>query len=142
PPRSCDLTPLDFFLLGYLKSQVYVNKPTTTRALKEEIQRCINEIQPHLCKMVMENFEEPQRFNLEKLRSCNSAEYGAPLISLSHFGKVDTIRHDRYETPNTLQHPGSFRSQVSRGGARPGRMQRNNCREEERKRIFSMPTKP
>lgn len=30
----------------------------------------------------------------------------------------------------------------TRGGARPGRMQRNNCREEERKRIFSVPTKP
>ncbi|EFN81257.1 hypothetical protein EAI_08294, partial [Harpegnathos saltator] len=30
-------------------SKVYVNKPTTTHALKEEIERCINEIQPHLC---------------------------------------------------------------------------------------------
>jgi len=28
-PRSCDLTPLDFFLWGYLKSQVYTNKPQT-----------------------------------------------------------------------------------------------------------------
>ncbi|KYN44692.1 hypothetical protein ALC56_00687, partial [Trachymyrmex septentrionalis] len=65
PPRSCDLTPLDFFLWGYLKSQVYVNKPTTTRALKEEIQRCINEIQPHLCKMVMENFDK--RFMMKSL---------------------------------------------------------------------------
>jgi len=27
--RSCDLTPLDFFLWGYLKSQVYTNKPQT-----------------------------------------------------------------------------------------------------------------
>ena len=30
PPRLCDLTPLDFFLWGYLKSKVYVNNPTTT----------------------------------------------------------------------------------------------------------------
>ncbi|CAI6371226.1 unnamed protein product [Macrosiphum euphorbiae] len=28
PPRSCDLTPLDFFLWGYLKSHVHANKPT------------------------------------------------------------------------------------------------------------------
>ncbi|KYN35890.1 hypothetical protein ALC56_09681 [Trachymyrmex septentrionalis] len=65
PPRSCDLTPLDFFLWGYLKSQVYVNKPTTTRALKEEIQRCINEIHPHLCKMVMENFDKRVRMCMQ-----------------------------------------------------------------------------
>ena len=42
PPRSCDLTPLNFFLWGYLKSKVYVNNPTTTRAL--QIKHCINEI--------------------------------------------------------------------------------------------------
>ncbi|MBZ5798343.1 hypothetical protein K8353_50905, partial [Burkholderia contaminans] len=28
-PRSCDVTPLDFFLWGYLKKRVYVNKPVT-----------------------------------------------------------------------------------------------------------------
>jgi len=33
PPRSCDLTPLDFFLWGFLKSKVYVNKPAITREL-------------------------------------------------------------------------------------------------------------
>ena len=72
PPRSCDLTPLDFFLWSYLKSQVYVNKPTTTRALKEEIQRCINEIQPHLCKMVMENFDK-------RVRMCKAVEAICPM---------------------------------------------------------------
>ena len=65
PPRSCDLTPLDFFLWGYLKSQIYVSKPTTIRALKEEIQRCINEIQPHLSKVVMENFDKRVRICME-----------------------------------------------------------------------------
>ncbi|EFN79516.1 hypothetical protein EAI_03467, partial [Harpegnathos saltator] len=41
-----------------LKSKVYTNKPTATHALKEKIERCINEIQPHLCKTVMENFNK------------------------------------------------------------------------------------
>jgi len=27
PPRSCDLTFQDFFLWGFLKSQLYANKP-------------------------------------------------------------------------------------------------------------------
>lgn len=35
PTRSGDLTPLDFFLLGYLKSKVFVHKTTSTHALKE-----------------------------------------------------------------------------------------------------------
>ncbi|GFW30524.1 uncharacterized protein TNCV_454621 [Trichonephila clavipes] len=29
PPRSCDLTPLDYFLWGYVKSLVYTDKPQT-----------------------------------------------------------------------------------------------------------------
>lgn len=37
------LTSLDFFLWRYLKSKVYLDKPTTTRALKEGIQRCLKE---------------------------------------------------------------------------------------------------
>ena len=27
PPRSCDLTPLDFFLWGYVKDKVYADVP-------------------------------------------------------------------------------------------------------------------
>jgi hypothetical protein len=37
PPRSCDLTPCDFFLWGYIKSLVYANKPQTLFDLKQEI---------------------------------------------------------------------------------------------------------
>ncbi|VDK21266.1 unnamed protein product [Taenia asiatica] len=37
----------------FLKSKAYANRPTTTLALKKEIERCINEIQPHLCKTGM-----------------------------------------------------------------------------------------
>ena len=39
PPRSCDLTPLDFFLWGFLKSKVYANRPATIEQLKINI-RC------------------------------------------------------------------------------------------------------
>ncbi|GFV84063.1 uncharacterized protein TNCV_3037251 [Trichonephila clavipes] len=34
PPRSCDLTPLDYFLWGYVKSLVYADKPQTFEFLK------------------------------------------------------------------------------------------------------------
>lgn len=69
PPRSCDLTPLDYFLWGYLKSLVYVNKPTTIEALKAEIVRCINEIQPEVLKFVIENF-------VQRVRACNASRGG------------------------------------------------------------------
>ena len=39
PPRSCDLTPLDFFLWGHIKSLVYANKPATLDDIKYNIQR-------------------------------------------------------------------------------------------------------
>ncbi|XP_055307310.1 uncharacterized protein LOC129571528, partial [Sitodiplosis mosellana] len=41
PPRSCDLTPLDYFLWGYVKDKVYANKPSTIAELKIEIRRVI-----------------------------------------------------------------------------------------------------
>lgn len=41
PPRSCDLTPLDFFLWGYVKSLVYSNHPTTLHELQTNIERVI-----------------------------------------------------------------------------------------------------
>lgn len=57
PPRSCDLTPLDFFLWGYLKEKVYVDKPATIQELKDEIIRHINGIEPPLCLRVIENLD-------------------------------------------------------------------------------------
>ena len=49
-PRSCDLTPLDFFL-----SQIYANKPQSTDALKINITNAIAQIQSDLCERVIEN---------------------------------------------------------------------------------------
>lgn len=55
PPRSCDLTPLDYFLWGYLKSLVYANKSATIEALKTNIERCIREINRDLLDKVHQN---------------------------------------------------------------------------------------
>jgi len=48
--------PLDFFLWGYLKSQVYTNKPQTIDALKVNITNAIQQIQPNLCGKFIENW--------------------------------------------------------------------------------------
>jgi len=46
PPRSPDLTSLDFFLWGYLKSKVYVTKPQDLDDLRGRITREIELIPP------------------------------------------------------------------------------------------------
>ncbi|GFT30749.1 transposable element Tc3 transposase [Trichonephila clavipes] len=50
PPRSCDLTPLDYFLWGYVKSLVYANKPQTLDHLEDNIRRVIADIRPQMLK--------------------------------------------------------------------------------------------
>lgn len=39
PPRSPDLTPLDFFLWGYLKDKVYTTVPANLNTLETRIRR-------------------------------------------------------------------------------------------------------
>ncbi|GFW89254.1 uncharacterized protein TNCV_4934221 [Trichonephila clavipes] len=48
PPRSCDLTPLDYFLWGYVKSLVYADKPQTLDHLEDNIRRVIANIRPQM----------------------------------------------------------------------------------------------
>ena len=37
PPRSCDMTPLDYYLWGVVKDKSYADKPETIDALKDNI---------------------------------------------------------------------------------------------------------
>ncbi|GFU21553.1 uncharacterized protein TNCV_3827541 [Trichonephila clavipes] len=56
PPRSCDLTPLDYFLWGYVKSLVYADKPQTLDHLEDNIRRVIDDIRPQMLEKVIENW--------------------------------------------------------------------------------------
>ncbi|GFU60441.1 hypothetical protein TNCV_4433061 [Trichonephila clavipes] len=56
PPRSCDLTPLDYFLCGYVKSLVYADKPQTLDHLEDNIRRVIADIRPQMLEKVIENW--------------------------------------------------------------------------------------
>ncbi|GFX33919.1 DUF4817 domain-containing protein [Trichonephila clavipes] len=55
PPRSCDLTPLDYFLWGYVKSLVYADKPQTLDHLEDNTRRVIADIRPQMLEKVIEN---------------------------------------------------------------------------------------
>ncbi|GFX40839.1 putative DD41D transposase [Trichonephila clavipes] len=52
PPRSCDLTPLDYFLLDYVNSLVYADKPQ----MEDNIRRVIADIRPQMLEKVIENW--------------------------------------------------------------------------------------
>ncbi|GFX78092.1 uncharacterized protein TNCV_972461 [Trichonephila clavipes] len=56
PPRSCDLTPLDYFLWGYVKSLVYADKPQTLDYLEDNIRRVTADIRPQMLEKVIENW--------------------------------------------------------------------------------------
>ncbi|GFU16263.1 putative transposable element [Trichonephila clavipes] len=56
PPRSYDLTPLDYFLWGYVKSLVYADKPQTLDHLEDNIRRVIADIRPQMLEKVIENW--------------------------------------------------------------------------------------
>lgn len=67
PPRSPDLTPMDFFLWGYLKAKVYDSNPRSINDLKENIRREMASISAVTCRAVIDNF----RRRLQECRDCN-----------------------------------------------------------------------
>ncbi|GFX90878.1 putative DD41D transposase [Trichonephila clavipes] len=56
PRRSCDLTPLDYFLWGYVKALVYADKPQTPDHLEDNIRRVIADILPQMLEKIIENW--------------------------------------------------------------------------------------
>ncbi|GFW09438.1 hypothetical protein TNCV_3995451 [Trichonephila clavipes] len=54
PQVSCDLTPLDYFLWGYVKSLVFADKPQTLDHLEGNIRRVIADIRPQMLEKVIE----------------------------------------------------------------------------------------
>ncbi len=63
PARSPDLNPCDFFLWGYLKSKVYINRPRSIEQLKDAIRQEITAIPHEMTRRVIDNFRE-------RLRQC------------------------------------------------------------------------
>lgn len=57
PPRSPDLSPLDFFLWGFLKNKIYSNKPRTITALKGNIRAEMAAIPTATCRRVFDNLK-------------------------------------------------------------------------------------
>ncbi|GFS68709.1 uncharacterized protein TNCV_1959131 [Trichonephila clavipes] len=56
PPRSPDLTPVDFWLWGYLKSRVYLSGPSSLSELKDAIHREVSSIHPDMLHSAVAGF--------------------------------------------------------------------------------------
>jgi hypothetical protein len=67
PARSPDLTCCDFFLWGYLKSKVFVDRPHTLQELKNNITNEIRAIGPDVLHRVMQSFRS-------RLQECERQE--------------------------------------------------------------------
>ena len=53
PTRSCDLTPLDYYMWCAVKDKCSVDKPETIDVLKDNIREIIGEIQLHTMVMCL-----------------------------------------------------------------------------------------
>lgn len=58
PPRSPDLSPLDFFLWGHLKSKIYATQPESLADLRQRIVHECHQITPQMLQNVRRRFEE------------------------------------------------------------------------------------
>ena len=58
PPRSCDLTPSDYYLWGAVKDKSYIDKPEAIDVLKDNLRKAIGEIQLHRNDNVLKNWTD------------------------------------------------------------------------------------
>ena len=62
PPRSLDLTPLDYYLWGAVKDNCYADKPETIDTLKDNIREAIVKIQLYTIDKVLKNWTDRVRY--------------------------------------------------------------------------------
>lgn len=79
PARSPDLTPLDFFLWGFIKDKVMASAPTTPEDMKNRIRFACSLVTPAMLQRVRNSCQE-------RIRKCLEVEGG-------HFEQL--LRHNR-----------------------------------------------
>ncbi|GFU63236.1 uncharacterized protein TNCV_2656811 [Trichonephila clavipes] len=94
PPRACDLTPLDYFLWGYVKSLVYADKPQTLDHLEDNIHRVIADIRAQMLEKVIENWTS----RLDYIRASRN---GTPYRHINCGSTVSPQRKGRIEAFTT-----------------------------------------
>ena len=65
-PRSCDLTPLDYYYIYRIEYKCYTNKPATIDALNDNIREAIGEKQLEAIDNVLKNWTD-RHVNLNEI---------------------------------------------------------------------------
>ena len=68
PSRSCNFSPLDYFLWGHVKAYVYTDKPASIDALEDSIEAFIREIPAEMLERVCQNWTK-RMDHLERSRA-------------------------------------------------------------------------
>jgi len=55
PPRSPDITPLDFFLWGYIKNKVFKTTPTSKDDCQFKVRQAIDQLSPEQIRRATKN---------------------------------------------------------------------------------------
>ena len=71
PARSPDLSPLDYFLWGYVK-EVFKRQPVGIEILKENIQEVVSSIDQDVLHAVLANFEIRINLCIEQQRGISN----------------------------------------------------------------------
>ena len=62
PLRSCDFTPLNYYLRGTVKDKCNFGKPETIDALKDNIREAIGEVQLHTIDNAFKNWSDREGY--------------------------------------------------------------------------------
>ncbi|GFX06334.1 putative DD41D transposase [Trichonephila clavipes] len=100
PPRSCDLTPLDYFLWGYVKSLVYADKPQTLDHLEDNIRRVIADIRPQMLEKVIENWTS----RLDYIRASRGSPMPEIILKIGNPVSASQIPNERQHPSIVVQH--------------------------------------
>ncbi|GFW35013.1 transposable element Tc3 transposase [Trichonephila clavipes] len=100
PQRSCDLTPLDHFLWGYVKSLVYADKPQTLDHLEDNIRRVIADIRPQMLEKVIENWTS----RLDYIRASRGCPMPEIIFKMTATAGSDVVQSGRPIFDDFFQH--------------------------------------
>ncbi|GFW01127.1 uncharacterized protein TNCV_1763651 [Trichonephila clavipes] len=100
PPRSCDLTPLDYFLWGYVNSLFYADKPQTLDHLEDNIRRVIANRRPQMLGKVIENWTS----RLDYIRASHGSHMPEIIFKMTATAGSDVVQSKRPIFDDFFQH--------------------------------------
>ncbi|GFW54996.1 transposable element Tc3 transposase [Trichonephila clavipes] len=99
PQVSCDFTPLDYLLWGYVKSLVYADKPQTLDQFEDNIRRVIADIRPQLLEKVIENWTS----RLDYIRASRGSHMPEIIFKMQINSKVDSEDDQKLQSPHNQE---------------------------------------